>query len=265
MARSVGVQASDGVWGRLHEVAASIATRALASLIAGVLVLGIGGRLVMYLSRLLHPGAVGSITEGGNRVGEFTLGGSVGLVLFGGLFGALLVGLVWVVLEPWLPKRPLVVGAAASMIGSFALIDSENIDFVILRDPYLDVVLLVGLVFALGAVLVRVDGWLNRRLPDPAASRGWRAASWLVVALGLPLLAGPPQIFFFEDACCGQPPVLTGALLVLTAALTAWSWVAHVRGMGAPEWLVKAGPVSAWATVAAGAAHLAREIAQVFG
>lgn len=255
----------DDAWQRLDEVVASIATRALSALAAGILVLGVGGRLVMYLSRLLHPRATGSLTEGGNRIGEFTLEGSIGLVLFGGLFGALLVGVVWVVVEPWLPKRPLIVGAAASMIGSFALIDSENIDFIILRDPYLDVALLVGLVFALGWVLARIDRWLEGRLPHPAGSRRWRVTSRLVALQGLPVLVGPPAIFFSQDACCAQPPVVTGLLLVATGVFTAWSWVCHVRNAPRPEWLTRTATFTSWAAVAAGAAHLAREVAQVLG
>ncbi len=264
MGEAAAVQPVAETWKRLDELAASIATRGLASLIAGVLVLGVGGRLVMYLSRLLHQGAIGSLTEGGNRVGEFTLGGSISLIVFGGLFGALLVSIVWVILEPWLPRRPVAVGAAAAMVGSFALIDSENIDFVILRDPYLDILLLVGLVSLLGAVLVRIDDWLGGQLPDPASSRTWRVFSRTAALLGIPLLAGPPAIFFSQDACCAEPPILTGVLLLTTGAVTLWSWVARVSGSPVPDWLPRAGRAAAWTTVAVGALHLGREIVQVF-
>ena len=192
------------------------------------------------------------------------LGGSVGLIVFGGLFGSLLVGVVWVIVEPWIPKRPVVVGAAASMIGSFALIDSENIDFTILRDPYLDILLLVGLVFTLGVVLVRVDRALVARLPDPGTSASWQWTSWSIVLLGLPVVVGLPSIFFSVDACCAEPPVLTGLLLATTAAFTLWSWLTEVRGSTPTRWQTRGGMVAAWAAVVAGAAHLAREIVQIF-
>ncbi len=39
--------------------------------------------MVMLASRLIHPDAVGRITENGNRIGEFTLEGTIGLILFG--------------------------------------------------------------------------------------------------------------------------------------------------------------------------------------
>ena len=261
----MGDAPATGVGIRLGEVVASIATRALAALAAGVLVLGFGGRLVMYLSRLLHPGALGALTEGGNRVGDFTVGGTVGLVFFGGLFNGLLVALVWVVVEPWIPKRPVAVGTAAAMIGSFSLIVSENIDFVVLRDPYFDVVLLIGLVFAMGVALVYFDRWLEGRLPDPADSTGWKVTSWVIVALGATVFFGPLRVFFSEDFCfCEEPPVATGVLLVIVGLATLWSWVNRVRGEANPPALDRWAPIAVWAAVVAGAIHLGREIVQIF-
>jgi hypothetical protein len=45
-----------------------IAVGGLAGVVSGVLVLGLGGRLVMLASRLLHPDTAGRLTENGNRI-----------------------------------------------------------------------------------------------------------------------------------------------------------------------------------------------------
>ena len=69
-----------------------IARGGLAGLAVGIVVGGIGGRVAMRLIALLIPEATGSSTENGNRIGDITLGGSFGLILFGGLFVGIFVG-----------------------------------------------------------------------------------------------------------------------------------------------------------------------------
>lgn len=91
----------------------------MASLVSGIVILGFGGRLVMYSSRVLHPGAIGRFTENGNEIGMFTVEGTLGLLIFGGITGGLAAAPVWVVMRPWIPRRWAVVGlGAVSMAGS---------------------------------------------------------------------------------------------------------------------------------------------------
>ena len=78
---------------------------ALAAAIAGTLVLGLGGRLVMRLAAALNPGATGRSTENGNVIGDITINGTVALVLFGGLLAGLAASVVWVAVAPWIPGR----------------------------------------------------------------------------------------------------------------------------------------------------------------
>ncbi len=54
----------------------------LAGSIAGVLFLGLGSRAVMRISALLNPEAKGILTENENPIGEITLGGTLGLIIF---------------------------------------------------------------------------------------------------------------------------------------------------------------------------------------
>ena len=65
--RSLG----DAMASRLRETAIIVA----GSGIAGVLVGGLGSRVVMRISALAAPEVRGMVTENGNVVGEITLGG----------------------------------------------------------------------------------------------------------------------------------------------------------------------------------------------
>jgi hypothetical protein len=95
---------------RLVGLVRSVALGGLAGAISGVVVLGVGGRFVMFVSRLLHPEALGLITENGNRVGEFTVEGTIELVIFGGLLSGLLAGVIWVSVREWIANNLVVVG-----------------------------------------------------------------------------------------------------------------------------------------------------------
>lgn len=64
----------------------------LAAVASGVIVGGVGSRVAMRISALTTgPLCPGMVTENGNRCGEITLGGTLGLVLLGGASPVLLV------------------------------------------------------------------------------------------------------------------------------------------------------------------------------
>ncbi len=81
----------------------------LAALLGGVLVLGAGGRLAMRLSGAMaiinDPGTRLRLTGDGFRIGVITIDGSLGLVIFGGVFGSLIAAGYWALLKPHLPGR----------------------------------------------------------------------------------------------------------------------------------------------------------------
>lgn len=257
---SVASTLTDRLIGRLRW----IAVRGLAAVTAGVLILGLGGRLVMFISRLLHPDAVGRFTENGNRIGEFTVEGTLGLLIFGGLAGGLFAGVVWVIVKEWVPDKPLIVGLGATAIGGFLLIEADNPDFLILTPPVVDLILLLSLVFLFGFVLHRLDAVLERRLP---ARRG--VLSTIVYALlavvGIPLTIGTLGLFFSASACsCMHPPIWTGVMLVITAVVTLSWWILDLRGaIAPPAGLRLAGRMATAAAVVAGAVHLTATIAAI--
>jgi hypothetical protein len=241
-----------------------IAVRGLAAVTSGVLILGIGGRLVMFLSRLLHPEAVGRFTENGNQIGEFTVEGTVALLVFGGLAGGLFAGVVWVIVKQWIPDNPLAVGLGAVAIGGFLLIEADNPDFLILRPPGLDLALLLALVFLFGVVLHRLDKVFDRRLParrGPVSTIVYLLLAAVGVAVAIPTFGN----FFSSNFCgCQEPPVWTGAFLAVTAIVTVSWWVLDLRGVEQPPANLRLiGRLTTAAAAVAGSVHLMAQIAAI--
>jgi hypothetical protein len=241
-----------------------IAVRGLAAVTSGVLVLGLGGRLVMFLSRLLHPDAAGRLTENGNQIGQLTLEGTLALLLFGGLTGGLFAGVVWVMVEEWIPDNPLLVGAGAVAIGGFLLVEADNRDFVILDPPGFDLLLLLALVFLFGVVLHRLDKWFENRLPEPGGTLSTVVYA-LMTAVGALVAIPTFGNFFSSSFCvCAQPPVWTGIMLAVASGATVWWWVLELRGAGRPpDRLRLIGRLATTAAALAGAIHLTGQIVAI--
>src|SRR3954452_12277734 len=140
----------------------------LTGLIVGVVGGGIGGRIVMRVSALLVPSSSGAFTENGNRIGDITAVGTLGLMLFGLAVGVF-AGAIWVVVSPWIPGRGLPRAVAtmplAVAVGSTVLIVGDNRDFLILDHHPAVVAVLLGLIAVIGLLFPLVDEWLDRRLP----------------------------------------------------------------------------------------------------
>jgi hypothetical protein len=96
------------------EVLRDIARGGVAGIVVGILVAGLGGRLVMRLATILHEGTVGFRTENGEVIGEITLGGTLALMTFGGLGMGLVAGTIWVIVSPWLPGSGLAPSSTAT-------------------------------------------------------------------------------------------------------------------------------------------------------
>lgn len=260
----VGVISHRGIRNVGPQILRDVSVGGIASLIAGIVVLGLGGRLVMFISRLLHPDAIGRFTENGNEVGVFTVEGTVGLLLFGGVAGGLIAAPVWVVMKPWIPPRWAVVGLGAVAIGGFQLVSSDNRDFDILEGPALDIVLLLALVFIFGAVLSGLDRFLDSRLPR-ADRIGTVVVYGLVTAVGLIFVPiGLLRQFMpgFDERA--HPPIWTGVFVCATALVTLWWWVDRVRGKSDPTPLQRGlGSGLAAAAALVGLIHLTLEITRI--
>jgi MFS family permease len=208
----------------LNEVLRDITRGGLAGLIVGIVLAGLGGRLVMRLAAMLVPAAAGSLTENGNVIGTITVGGSVALIVFVGLLFGAVVGSLWVVISPWLPDAPALRAVVsipiAVALGTRGLVDDHNPDFNILgRDPVV-IGSLVVLVALFGPALVLVDRWLDRHLPHPGPGDAKILTGYtLVTALGtlLTMLVVVPLYL-------GSDLLLAGLSLLVVGIATLASW-----------------------------------------
>ena len=180
--------------------------------IAGPLVLGLGGRLAMRITAATSDDRVqGALTEAEETVGEITLGGTIGLVLFVGLFGGFIGGLLYMGIRRWLRgpawRAGLVVGTLGlAVVGRAVALDPDSVDFDLLSPRWLAVLLFVLLGLFYGVVLAAVIERLDRSYPILAARPGAIAAHAplllfalvpplaLLVVLGAVVAAFAPRI-----------------------------------------------------------------------
>jgi hypothetical protein len=261
--RAAPTASGESSLGRLAEPLRDIARGGLAGLVTGIVVAGIGGRLVMRVAALLVPEAAGQFTENGNRIGDITLSGTVGLVL-GGLFFGLLGATVWVVVSPWIPggervRAVLAMPIAAALTGG-ALIQARNPDFRILRHDATTVLLLLVLVALAGLAIAAVDAWLDRRLPAATASG---PANGVYLALSV---AGGVLVFPIVVASYLGEERPLGLALVAVGVATLIDWARRSQGRASrPVWLVVAGRGSLIVAVTLGVLALAPDVASALG
>jgi hypothetical protein len=220
------------------EILREIVRGGLAGLLVGVLLGGVGGRIVMRAAALLVPEAAGLPTENGNAIGAITLTGSLALIVFIGLFVGVIAGSLWVVIAPWMPAatapRALLSIPIAIALGTLALIEDRNRDFVLLQHDPLVIALLVVLVGLHGPALVGAERLLERRLPHPRPrDLGLVGAYGAVAILGtfLTIILVVPLYLFTDMTVAGL-----GVFVVGLATLA--SWRLRTRGDRTPgRWL----------------------------
>jgi hypothetical protein len=241
-----------------------IARGGMAGAVVGILVAGLGGRIVMRLAAIIVPTAAGSLTENGNRIGEITLSGSLGLILFGGLFFGLSGSVIWVVVSPWIPGsgfwRAILVMPIAVALTGIGLIQGRNPDFQVLGHNGLVVAMLLALVAIAGASIELLDGWLDHRLPRPGGS-GRVDSLYAVLTLAGSLLILPIVL----QAYLAAATLLGLALVGVGMATLAW-WAARLKGRDRPpSILVVAGRGALLVAVALGTLDLGPDVAAALG
>jgi hypothetical protein len=255
---------------RLATVLREIARGGLAGLIAGILVGGVGGRILMSLTAVMNPNATGLLTENGEVVGRFTLQGTVALIIFGGLSASALGAVVWVIVSPWVPgtgaRRALLMMPIAVAIGSFILIESTNPDFLILRPTQIILALLVALVALNGAAIAWLDDALERRLPRPGPRPIRTAIAYGIVSmLGLPMLLLVLLAFFSPSFSSAPRPPFLGIAILVVGLATAATWVVRLRrdASAIPPFVTWAGRLGLAAAVVLGGLHLSLELSRL--
>jgi len=128
---------------------------------------GFYGRLVMRVAAAVsQPEVQGRLTEADEVIGEITFGGTVGFVVFVGLFGGIVASGLYLLARPWLPATALGSGAmigivVMGLLGPGDPLDVDNIDFALLSYDALLVAMIIGgsLLFGLtfGSLAARFD------------------------------------------------------------------------------------------------------------
>jgi hypothetical protein len=164
-----------------------------AGIAAGFLVVGLGGRLVMrVLAATSGDRAQGRTTEAEELVGEITVDGTIGFILFVGLGGGVVASLLYLLTRRVLPRAAgpagLVLGVL--LVGTLGVQDPlspDNRDFAILEPLWLAVALIVATALLFGATFTAVAARLEARA---AAGRLSPAVSFLpALLLVVPTLA----------------------------------------------------------------------------
>jgi len=168
-----------------------------AGLGAGLIAAGAGGRLVMRLLAITSPDAHGAITEAEATIGEITLGGSLGFVVFVGLPAGALAGVLYALAGPVVRggrAGGLALGAILLvLLGTNEPLRSDNFDFNLVGPDWLSVLSFSALALFQGALTVAIAARLSRRVPSvrPGARLLLlgRIALAVVVLAALPFLA----------------------------------------------------------------------------
>jgi hypothetical protein len=206
----------------------------LAGLVAGIIVGGAGARLFMRIAGgAAGEQARGATTEAGFTVGEITVGGTLELVVFVGIFAGIVGASLYVLFRPWLawagPWRGTAFGVVLFALGSATsdVLNPDNVDFAILGNEFLVVATAFALFIGFGALIDAAFRWLDRRLPEASsphqvASIVYAVFTVLGLVAGTALLA---QAMFTRNTCDCDPPVAASLFVVVTAMGTL-GWIA---------------------------------------
>jgi len=254
---------------RFVDVLRRITAGGLAGAIVGILVAGVGGRLLMRAAAALNPQATGARTDNGELVGAITLSGSSFLIIINGLFVGVLAGIVWIVVSPWLPRgrwRLPAATIAATAIATPLLVQPDNPDFRILDADVPILAMLIGLVALVGLAIAWLDARLERRLPRPRDPLPLGLVYGVVTLFGLLFLPLAVGFYLSSETCgCLNPPSAIGWALLAVGGTTAASWAIRVATgrTEAPAALMAVGRLGLIAAVGLGTVRVVDDVARI--
>jgi hypothetical protein len=185
---------------------------------AGILAAGAGGRLVMRLLAVTAgPAAQGRITEAEEVVGRITVDGTIGFVLFTGVFAGLSTGLLYLLVRRWLPDGRaggLVYGGLLLVLAGTRLdpLRPGNPDFDLVGPGWLAVAAFAALAVFHGVLVAAMAGRISRGVP----LLGSRPRAIVAYAPLLLLLLLPPATLLL--AAVGLTAVLVSRIPAVVAA-----------------------------------------------
>lgn len=246
-----------GGMSRLADIARHSTIVGLAGVVTGFIVGGVGGRILMRIAALAADDRVmGATTENGNRVGEITLGGTLGLLIFVGIGSGLIGAIAFLISEPWLLRagkwHGFAFGGFLLAIGSRAGLNADNFDFFIVGNQELNVAMFLALFLAFGLLMPLIIGRLERRLPAINPTRPGAAGFGYIAlaAFGLQFVLLFFIQFFVDDALGGEAPTAVGILLLGLAVAAATLLVGGIRAPGLSDRVAGATSVAGYAFMA---------------
>jgi hypothetical protein len=189
----------------------------LAGITSGITVVGTGGRLAMRLLAVTAgDDAQGRITEASEVVGEITVDGTIGFILFGGIFAGVASSTIYLLIRRLLPAGwvgGLVFGAGLLVLFGSRLdpIRQDNPDFDVVGPGWLAVLVFTALALAYGVALTgfvaRLSAWLPLPTTHPSDLVKYLPIG-LVAAVGFTVTAPLIVVGALTVAATRWPPVL---------------------------------------------------------
>jgi hypothetical protein len=202
----------------------------VAGAVAGFVGIGvIGLRGTMRLLTITSGGA-GRLTEGGNRAGDFTVEGTLFLVVAGTFLGAM-IGLLYGAIRRGLPKNVwLSALLTAPLLARLVMLDPDNVDFIRFAPAWVAV---AGFTFGCLVYILTLEAalrWLESR---------WQLPLWASL-----IIAAPPAALLTLQVLVGAfgLDLLRLTLYALLAGLLlAWwrgaAWLEHLPTAFAFLWI----------------------------
>jgi hypothetical protein len=178
----------------IRTVAACLA----AGVVAGFLVVGLFGRFVMrVLGATSGDDVQGRLTEAEERVGEITLDGTIGFVIFAGLLLPVLLMMIYAGVRELVPDRAVIGGAVFGVVvlataGVDDPLSPDNIDFDILAPTWLAVLLVTSAALLFGVTAAVLAHRFERMLQNATGARWQRALLYgpMLILVAPPIVLG---------------------------------------------------------------------------
>lgn len=200
-----------------------IVSAALAGGVAGIVAGGLGGRLAMRITAIMATAAEqGTLTDAEERVGEFSVDGTIGLMTFGGMLVGIFGGFAYAAAERWfrglVAWRGLAFGAFLLATLGWVVIEGDNFDFSTLGSVSVNLAMFTAVYLLFGVLVAPLYDWFRAHLPRPALRASFFVVSPLYGLVGLLTLGSLGVVV--SDSGDGTPfAALLPAYLVFVVAL----------------------------------------------